>query len=148
MVTHPSQTIFYTIERSIKEYRRFAQKNMTKQFQDITIDQALVLFFIAENPELSQSEIGALVFKDNASVTRMIDLMIKNGFLERNINKEDRRKFKLSLTVKGRETRKGLKKTVQNNRINALDGISEREINQLTIILNKIITNCTENQES
>ncbi|RDY57745.1 MarR family winged helix-turn-helix transcriptional regulator [Flagellimonas nanhaiensis] len=143
MLGLPSRTIFYLIERSIKEYRRFAQKNINELSHDITVDHALILFFIADNPNLSQSEIGNLIFKDNASVTRMIDLMIKNGFLQRDIHKEDRRKFRITLTPKGLQTKKGLKSIVQFNRAHALEGVSEAEIDQLATILEKIISNCT-----
>ena len=101
MLQLPSQTIFFTIERAIREYRRFAQKNLRIKHKNITIDQALVLFYLHHKPELSQNEIANLIFRDTASLTRMIDLMEKNDYITRSVNKKDRRKFIYRITPEG-----------------------------------------------
>ena len=137
-----TQTIFYTIERSIKEYRRFAQRNLNKELNNITIDQALVLTFLDEQPELSQNEIADLIFKDNASITRMIDLMTKNGYLKRSVDSKDRRKHILKLTQEGNDRLKVINTIISSNRKSSLKGISREELEQLEQILNKIIINC------
>lgn len=137
-----TQTIFYTIERSIKEYRRLAQRNLNKKLDNITIDQALVLTFLDKYPKLSQNEIANLIFKDNASVTRMIDLMTKKNYLKRSVDTKDRRKHILNLTDKGNNTLRVLNAVISNNRKATLKGISNEELKQLEQILNKIITNC------
>ena len=138
----PSQTIFYTIEKTIKEYRRFAQRNLNKTIENITVDQALLLIFQNNYPELSQNELGELMFKDNASVTRMIELMVKKDYLERSINKQDRRKYNLNITDKGKKILTDLNTIILSNRKSALRGISNSEITQLKNTLNKIINNC------
>jgi DNA-binding MarR family transcriptional regulator len=137
-----TQTIFYTIERSIKEYRRFAQRNLNKELNNITIDQALVLTFLDEQPELSQNEIADLIFKDNASITRMIDLMTKNGYLKRSVDSKDRRKHILKLTQEGNDRLKVINTIISSNRKSSLKGISREELEQLEQILNKVIINC------
>ena len=138
----PSQTIFYTIEKTIKEYRRFAQRNLNKTIENITVDQALLLIFKNSYPEISQNELGELMFKDNASVTRMIELMAKKDYLERSINKQDRRKYNLTITDKGEKILTDLNTIILSNRKSALSGISDSEITQLKSTLNKIINNC------
>lgn len=138
----PSQTIFYSIEKTIKEYRRFAQRNLNKTIENITIDQALLLIFKKNYPELSQNELSELMFKDNASVTRMIELMTKKDYLERSINKQDRRKFNLNITDNGEKILTDLNTIILSNRKSALRGISNSEITQLKNTLDKIINNC------
>jgi DNA-binding MarR family transcriptional regulator len=142
MMKLPSQTIFYTIERAIKGYRRFAQRNLNQTIENLTIDQALLIIFINKYPELSQNEIGKLIFKDNASVTRMIELMIKKEYLKRTVNLKDRRKYNLSITNKGKKAITDSSSIILSNRESALKGISDNEINQLKNILTKIIDNC------
>jgi len=142
MIRLPSQTIFYTIEKAIKEYRRFAQRNLNQTIGNITIDQALLIIFINNYPELSQNEIGELIFKDNASVTRMIELMTKKEYLKRSVNKKDRRKYNLSITNKGKKALIYSSSIISTNRKSALKGISDNEINQLKSTLTKIINNC------
>ncbi len=138
----PDKTIFYTIEKAIKQYKRYAQDQFDQKVGDITVDQALILHFVEQYPELSQSQIAALVFKDKASVTRIIELLKKNGYLKREINNKDRRKYSLKLTNKAKQILFKLKKIRNQNRTIALDGISAEQLSQLSATLNKLISNC------
>jgi len=137
----PAKTVFYHIERTIKVYRKFSRQNFLKVVDDITIDQKLILQYLNDHPELSQNEIAELVFKDNASLTRMIDLMVRKGFLLRSINPDDRRRFKIELTPKGKEVLEKLAPIIVENRKKAFAGISEEELTQLKHTLNKIASN-------
>ena len=121
---------------------KISQKNIGKIVKDITVDQCLVLIILNKNSNYYQKEIAELIFKDNASVTRIIELMVKKDYLTRTINEYDRRKFNLKLTVKGKETIELLSPIFIINRKTALDGLSEDEIELLSKILNKIILNC------
>jgi DNA-binding MarR family transcriptional regulator len=142
-ISPPSETIFHVIESTIKEYRKFAQKNISEKIKDITIDQGLVLIFLKEYPKLTQNEIAELVFKDSASMTRMINLMVKKKYLKRSIHKEDRRRYKIEITANGEKVLEGLPPIIQNNRNSALKGITKKELKQLDITLNKIRINCS-----
>ncbi len=141
----PSETIFHAIESTIKEYRKFAQKNISEAIEDMTIDQGLVLIFLDEYPDMTQKEIAELVFKDNASMTRMINTMVKKKYLKRSMHTEDRRRFNIEITQKGKEVLKILPPIIQNNRNSSLQGISKNEQKQLETILKKIRANCTNN---
>lgn len=142
----PTQVVFYKVERAIKEYRKYAQKKISEKVQDITVDQGLILLFLKHYPELSQKEIAALVFKDNASMTRMIDLMVKKEYLVRSTNEEDRRRYNIEITDKGKTVLEKLPPVILENRKKALAGISIEEIEQVEKVLDKIIINCTTNQ--
>jgi len=137
----PSETVFHLIEKTIKEYRKFSQKNISKKIKDITIDQGLVLLFLKKHPELTQKEIAGLIFKDNASMTRMITLMVNKKYIKRSMNEEDRRRYKLEITSKGNKTLGELESIILNNRKKSLKGITEKELIQLDTILTKINTN-------
>jgi len=139
---NPTGTALYSIEKAIKEYRKLAQKNITKVVKDITIDQCLVLIILNDNQNISQKELANLVFKDNASITRMIELMVKKEYLNRTIHLQDRRKFNLEITNKGITTLELMKPVIKINRETALDGLSLEEIALLNKTLNKIIANC------
>ena len=138
----PTGTVLYTIEQTIKEYRKVAQKNIAKVVKDITIDQCLILIILNKEDKIPQNVLANLIFKDNASITRMIELMVKKDYLNRTIHKEDRRKFNLEITEKGKTTIDLLSQIIQTNRKTALNGLSLEEINLLDKTLNKIITNC------
>lgn len=135
-------TVLYLIEQAIKEYRKVSQRNISKIVKDITIDQCLVLIILDNNDQISQNELATLIFKDNASITRMIELMVKKEYINRTIHKEDRRKFNLEITEKGKKTLELINPIVLLNRETALNGLSLEEINLLDKTLNKIISNC------
>ena len=139
---NPTGTVLYSIEQTIKEYRKYSQKNITKIIKDITIDQCLVLIILNNKTTSSQKEIADLIFKDYASVTRIIELMVKKEYLIRTSNQDDRRKFTLKLTAKGEKAIDLLTPEIQQNRRKALKGLSTDEIDQLDKTLNKIILNC------
>ncbi len=137
----PSKTVFYIIEKTIKSYRKFANSNFSKVVDDITIDQKLILQYINDYPELNQTEIAELVFKDNASLTRMINIMVNKKFIKRSMNDEDRRRFKIEITSKGKEVLNKLAPVIVDNRKKAFSGLTEDELIQLEKTLNKILSN-------
>lgn len=139
---NPTGTVLYSIEQAIKEYRKVSQKNISKIVEDITIDQCLVLMILNKDAKISQNVLANLIFKDSASITRMIELMVKKEYLNRTIHKEDRRKFNLEITEKGKKTLELIDPVIKINRDTALDGLSLEEINFLDKTLNKIISNC------
>jgi len=139
----PTQTIFYTIENTIKLYRKTSQKRIQEVVKDITVDQALVLIIIDGKPESTQIEIADLLFKDFASITRMINLLVKNDHLNRATNKSDRRRSTLSVTKKGSKTIEVLKPIINSNRAFALKGVNQKEQKVLETTLRKIIFNCS-----
>jgi len=142
MTNSPKHTVFYTIEKAIKEYRKFAFKRIQNTFNDITLDQALLIQFLHENPSLSQNQIAKLIFKDNASVTRMIELMVNNKYLKRSVDKNDRRKHKIELTDKAKCSIEEMNNIIRSNRIAAQKGIDSNDIESMNQTLNKIIENC------
>jgi DNA-binding MarR family transcriptional regulator len=139
---NPTGTVLYTIEQTIKEYRKISQKNIGKIVNDITVDQCLLLIVLNKNSNYSQKEIAELIFKDNTSITRIIELMVKKEYLTRKINELDRRKFNLEITEKGKKTIELLTPVINKNRQDALKGLSENEIELLDKILIKILSNC------
>lgn len=139
---NPTGTVLYSIEQAIKEYRKIAQKNISKIVKDITIDQCLILIILDKDATISQNELAHLIFKDKASITRMIELMVKKKYLIRAIHTEDRRKFNLEITQKGATTLGLISPIITLNRKTALNGFSLDEIALLDKMLHKIITNC------
>lgn len=135
--------LFYTIEKAIKTYRQYAQKKLKEHGLKITIDQWLVVKSIMDNPDISQQEIAEKVFKDNASVTRIIDLLVKAKYLKRTVNKEDKRRSHLTVTTEGEKVFEDVYQIVLNNRATALNNINVKDIDITGKVLTEIIKNCT-----
>ncbi len=137
-----NDVIFYQIEQAIKTYRMYAQKKIKEAGIKITIDQWLVLKSLKENPNLSQAELAEKVFKDSASITRIFDLLVNSGYVERETNTNDRRKFNLNITSLGNQILESTYKIVLENRKKGLEGISKNNIEVMSETLKKITENC------
>jgi MarR family transcriptional regulator, transcriptional regulator for hemolysin len=136
------QVIFYALDKAIKQYRQFAQRRLNEAGIEITIDQWLVLHTIEDQPGISQTEIADQVFKDAASVTRIIELLKKKGLLDRKEHEADRRRSTLELTKEGKTVIRQAMKVSEQNRNAALKGVTEKEMSTMRNALNTIIINC------
>jgi MarR family transcriptional regulator for hemolysin len=134
--------LFYYIEKAIKSYRQFAQRELKKADLTITVDQWLTLNYLNENPQITQKEIAEAIFKDTASITRIIDLLVTAKYIKRNINKEDKRKSNLSITTLGLEIIDKASPIVNNYRNQALKGIGIAKEDHVKMVMKTIIKNC------
>jgi DNA-binding MarR family transcriptional regulator len=98
---------------------------------------------IIDYPDASQIEIAERVFKDKASITRIIDLLMRDGYLMRQKNEQDARKSRLQLTKKGKITMQRLNKLVPSFRKDALKGIGPNEIRVALQLIRKLGYNCS-----
>lgn len=138
-----SSTIFFQLDRAIKSYRQYAQKRLNEKGFSITIDQWLVLKTIADHADLSQNEIAEFIFKDKASVTRIIDLLVAKKYLVREVSATNRRRMKLTITKAGYGIMDAIIPTIRGNRRNALVDCTEKELAVMNTVLEKIINNCS-----
>ncbi|TNE54987.1 MAG: MarR family transcriptional regulator [Bacteroidetes bacterium] len=115
---------------------------MRKAGFDMTIDQWLVIKCILENPGIIQQDIAQKVFKDQASVTRIIALLVERKYLSRRHGRSDRRRVHLKVTEKGIKTIDAIQLVILQNREHALVGVNEKEILQTQKVLRKISENC------
>ncbi len=135
--------VFYTIDRAIKTYRQFAQQQLKKHGFEMTVDQWIVLKCILQNPEITQSEIAQAVFKDSASVTRIIALLVKAKYLKSKANPSNRRRVVLTITALGLETLEEMEKVIKKNRKTALKDIKKKDIERIKALMNQISENCS-----
>jgi DNA-binding MarR family transcriptional regulator len=137
-----SSIIFYSLDKAIRSYRRMAQANIDRAGLDITIDQWLVLQVLLEHDDLTQNEIAERVFKDQASVARILALLVKRGLLSAVPLPHDRRRTKLRVTRQGKQMLAAIQPIVLGNRAVALAGISEEELTMMRDVLEQIAANC------
>ena len=134
--------LFYSLESASKAYRRFAQARLHAAGVDITIDQWLVLKTIHESDDVTLQQVGAAVFKDFASVTRIVQLLERKRLLRRKPHPNDGRRSELALTSSGESVIRTVEPIALANRRQALDGIDAGEIARLRAVLKRITENC------
>jgi MarR family transcriptional regulator for hemolysin len=137
-----NQSFFYTIEKAIKVYRQYFQTQLKNAGYAITLDQWLVLNMIIDFPGITQTEIAERVFKDKASITRIIDLLEINEYVTRKPHPTHGKMIQIDITKKGLDTIEKLKKDVPKFRDYALKNISDSSKEEIQAIFTLIINNC------
>lgn len=134
--------VFFIIDQSMRKFRQYSAATFAKAGFDITVDQWLVLKRISDSNGLaSQTEIADMLGKDNASITRIIDILVKKHLLIRQANEADRRRFELIMTDKGISFIQEILPLVKNIRTQALHGISDAELLVVSSTLKKLASN-------
>jgi DNA-binding MarR family transcriptional regulator len=131
----------FLLDRTARRVKQYAQQRFKELGFNITVDQWLVLKHLSEHEEMKQNELAELIFKDNPTLTRIIDLLCKKGLAERKLHPADRRSFIVSLTKEGEKKVEQLKPKIRDVRFKAWEGLSERDFNQFRKILNTIYDN-------
>ncbi len=133
---------FYLLDKAIRTYRNYSQKKLKERGLKITVDQWLIMKVLSENPGIPQIDLAKKVFKDNASVTRIIDILVKTKYLDRKANPKDRRTSILKVTAAGENIIEMVQDLVLENRKIAQSGIAIEDLENLNSTLQKIIINC------
>ena len=131
----------FLLDRTARRVKQYAQQRFKELGFNITVDQWLVMKHLYENEAMKQNELAELIFKDNPTLTRIIDLLCKKGLAERKPHPDDRRSFIVSLTREGLKKVEQLKPKIRDVRFKAWEGLSERDFNQFKRILNTIYKN-------
>jgi DNA-binding MarR family transcriptional regulator len=131
----------FLLDRTARRVKQYAQRKFKLEDFDITVDQWLILKNLSENELMSQSEMAQILFKDQPTLTRIIDILTKKGYVERVPHPNDRRSFQLVLTQSGAEKVEELKPKVSEIRQKAWENLNEGDFEEFKRILNKIYDN-------
>lgn len=137
-----SSIIFYSLDKAIRSYRRMAQATIDRAGLDITVDQWLVLRVLLEYDDLTQHDIAERVFKDQASVARILALLTRRGLVSAVPLPHDGRRSQLRVTEAGHRILDAVQPIILQNRALALQGVSEEELVLLRPVLERIALNC------
>lgn len=131
----------FLLDRTARRVKQYAQRKFKLEDFDITVDQWLILKNLSENELVSQAEMAQVLFKDQPTLTRIIDLLAKKGYVERSPHPNDRRSFRLVLTPTGAAKVAELKPKVSEIRQKAWENLNEGDFEEFKRILNKIYDN-------
>ena len=125
--------------------KRFVQ-NSHMHGLEISLDQWLVLGPVWKNDGISQKDIAEYWGKDKTSVTKIIDTLEKKNLVVRVTDQLDHRVKRVVLSQKGRELFISALPVMAQTRDELRSGISDKEIEALKSILNKIHKNLNDIQ--
>lgn len=108
---------------------------------EITPEQFIILDTITNNEQIYQRQIGEFIGKDRANVNRLINILEKQGLIERIVDSNGRQINRIKITKKGIELRNKIHPVITKIRASYLNGIEYDELLKCHQILNKIKEN-------
>lgn len=105
---------------------------LVKKFKDndiyLTREQWSILAVLWKNDGCSQQALAEATYRDKPSITRLIDNLEKEGYVERKADKNDRRLNLIFLTQKGRDIEIPMMKIVNETIDIATTNLTEEQI--------------------
>jgi len=96
------------------------------------------LTLIARNPGISQTELSHANGRDKSSLTPVVEDLVRRGLVERKRMRDDRRAYRLNLTVAGKKTLTQLTRCARRHERNLDAIIGLRDRKRFIQILKKI----------
>tara|TARA_R110000868_G_scaffold408293_7_gene691094 strand:- start:49030 stop:49455 length:426 start_codon:yes stop_codon:yes gene_type:complete len=130
------------IDRTYKVVRQDLINRFKKAKVDITPEQWVLLSKL-ERATMNQTDLANGSFKDKHTISRILDLLVKKGFVVREKDPEDGRKYLISITNKGNVELEKARPHVYASREQGWENLSEEEYKQLLLLLDKVFTSYT-----
>ncbi len=125
-----------------------SRNDMYRQFrahgEDITPEQWAVLIRLWERDGRPQSELSDATFRDAPTMSRILDVLVARGLLERRPDPTDGRVRVIHLTRQGRALEQKLVPLVEAIVARMVEGIDERALTTTRTALRRMFANLTE----
>jgi len=126
------QRVYVFLRREL--HRALAEYNLTSEQWQILVA------LLHSKCELNQSDLGEICLKDRPTVTRMLQVLERDGWIERNRNKSDARTVRIQVTEKSRQMKTRVKSKLLEVHKKVFKDLSpEQEENLLSLL--KMIRN-------
>lgn len=137
------ETVGYVVTVVALKLKRKINEILKEREFDISPEQFFVLATLHWHGSMSLTQLAKKTYKDNANITRMIDLMEKKDFVMRKRDPEDKRAVKLMLTKRGNELYLDALEHVIEMRSLIAPGLEENQLLEYRDISMQIIENLT-----
>lgn len=129
-------------ERYFSIINKRIRLKINDRLQETTLNEAnfYYLIILDEQPGLSQSELTQQVNQDQSVVTRHVNHLVNDGWLEKQPNLHDRRQSKLYLTTMAHDFIPTLETIIADVSNEMLQALTAEETDQLYTLLQKIVT--------
>lgn len=94
----------YIVAKTNYYMKSYFNKLIKDNDLDVTTEQWVILNAVHSNPGASQTDLARISLKDKTNVTRILDLLVKKGYVTRNVDIKDRRIYSITLTDTGEST--------------------------------------------
>jgi len=125
--------------------KKFARYQVSELSQSqITLPQFLILNCLAHSGESKMKDLAAFMHVTTAAMTGIVDRLVRDGYLKRLYDSQDRRIIKADLTVKGKELLSKIRQQRRKLVIKVFSKISDQDRRDYLRILRQISEVLTE----
>lgn len=132
------------LDRTTRLMKAHFQRTFKDAGVDITPEQWVLLDRLHKSGSVSQTDLANGTFKDAPTVSRIIDKLAQKGMAARSRFPNDRRRYQVDLTEKGKEVHHLLSPLVKDLRVQAWSGMTEDNYHELVRLLAQIRENFAE----
>lgn len=116
-----------------------AVKSRFLTLREITVPQLIILSTLEDKGRLSLKQLAKALGVSSATASILVDKLVKAGQIERNRDKEDRRRVIIKLTRRGSQTLERFRQELQRHWMYLLKNITPDERVTYLNILRKIV---------
>ena len=119
-------------------------RKVTKAYRDeithygLTHGQFFMLVAVMEEEGLLPSELAKKIAQDRATTTGLLDKLEKDGWVERRIDKRDRRTLRIYLTPHGKKHRRSIMRLFEETNQRFINRFSPQEWDQMQSYLSRL----------
>lgn len=130
------------IDRTYKVVRQDLINRFNHADIDLTPEQWVILSKLYGEVQ-NQTDLANGSFRDKHTVSRILDLLAKKGYIRRETDPEDGRRYLIHITDEGLEMIEKAKPHVYASRERGWEDLTEEEYDNLLALLDKVFTNYT-----
>lgn len=143
----PDKQLPYWINRLGFVLRRDLQNRFRDAGVRLGAEEWAVLLMLWQEDERTPGELANLTVKDQTTMTRLLDGMVRKGLVTRSPDKDDRRRVRVSLTEKGANMQATLVPLAAEMIAQSQRGISAEDLEITRRTLRRITENMLEKGE-
>lgn len=129
---------------------RFIKRRMDKNLENykLTTSQWGVIKLLSKKDQLTQAQIADELKADRATAGTIISNLYEKKYIDKIVDKNDRRSYVISLTEKAKNTVKEIDLIAEMVTQEALSGIDDNNIKAFYDVLKQIIDNLVKEEEN
>ena len=140
-------TLSEQLSRALPKSKRILARNVGKALDEAELELNLPQFgmldFLLTNSEAVQTDLAQHLLKDKSVILRQLDQLEQNGWVERQMDPEDRRRKNLVVTKAGREIHRKAAKLRDKVFEQVLEGVAQKDLETMLRVLQRMVENAS-----
>ncbi len=144
MPTRFEDGLGYLVHHLMYAFRQMLSEQCARSGYVMTSDELAVLMITAQEQGesgLKQTDIAATLAKDKAVITRLVNSLLRQGLLLKDVDSKDRRAFRVSLSPDGAAAVAHLRPQLELLLGRVYRNINQQEFDRARDVLSRILAN-------